>query len=341
MAGEQLSKLIQEYYSQKLGTTMIVEDTYVAPQDIIEPQFLHSEDIFNDILPVVKANEFGGLSLVGGQGNGKSFAAGEFSTLAQQEDFLVVDGKFEDVMVDLDAWKKKVKQAIIEHGNPKLCLVLDDMSYSSGMLSAKRAATWKNFIGDIRHQFENVLGEGIRPLIFLILISHRYHSVPPIMRNSMSWIFASMNNEDRQDAQKLIPKNKEELGKLDKLYKFFLSVSSIGPKQAELGLPIKFSFGGKHIDFYWGIKQNPGNGRLMIIYHKGEMRLFNPRKIENMLDLEDYRFKVAPKTEEEKQQELRHAAEILFPVKSMTPNPPSINENIFGDNEHIEPSEAN
>lgn len=314
MAGEQLARLIGEYFREK-SPSIQIEEPIIEQEPILEPEFLHSKDIFNDILPVVKANEFGGLSLVGGQGNGKSFAAGEFATLAEDEGFLVVDGKFEDVMVDLESWKKKVKQAIIYHGSPELCLVLDDMSYSSGMLSAKRAATWKNFIGDIRHQFENVLGEGIRPLIFLILISHRYHSVPPIMRNSMSWIFASMNNEDRQDAQKLIPKNKEELGKLDKLYKFFLSVSSIGPKQAELGLPIKFSFGGKQMDFYWGIKQKPGNGRLMIIYHKGEMRLFNPRKIDNMVDLENYRFKVEPKSEEQKKEEFRQKVNALFPIK--------------------------
>lgn len=314
MLGEYLSKLFQDYYNEKQEIQVLEEEPTI--DEYIEPRFLHSEDIFNDILPVVESNEFGGLSLIGGQGNGKSFSASEFATLSEDEGFLIIYGKFEDVMVDLPAWKERVKEAIIQHGNERLCLVLDDMSYSSGMISARKAATWKNFIGDIRHQFENVLGQGIRPRIFLILISHRYHSVPPIMRNSMSWVFASMNSEDRQDAQKLIPKSKEELEKLDNLYKFFLNVSSAGPQMAKEGKPLQFNFSGNKMNFLWGTNANPGNGRLMIIYHKGEMKLFNPRKINNMIDLEQYRFKIQPKpelTKEEKKEVLLKQIDELFP----------------------------
>ena len=317
MAGEHLASLFQNYFNDK-QTTQIVEAQEVQPE-IYEPTFLHSEEIFDDILPVVEANEFGGLSYVGGQGNGKSFSAAEVATLAENEGYLVIYGKFVDVMLDLEAWKRKVKDAILKHGNSKLCLVLDDMSYSTGTISAKKAAIWKNFVGDIRHQFENVIENDSKPYIFLILLSHRYHSVPPIMRNSMSWIFASMNSEDRRDAQNLIPKNKEELEKLDKLYKFFLSVSSEGPQKAKEGKPIRLTLGRKEFDFLWGTKTNPGNGRLMIIYHKGEMKIYNPRKIENMIDLEDYRIKIEPMTAEEKKEAIRKKAEELFPPKVQVP----------------------
>lgn len=314
MAGEHLAKLFETYLNQEKIIDVPDETQEETP---FHPDFLHSVEIFNDILPVVESNEFGGFSLIGGQGTGKSYSAQEFATLAQEEGFLIIYGKFEDVMVDLDAWKRETKKAIREHGNEKICFVFDDMSYSTGMLSAKKQSVWKNFIGDIRHQFENVLGQGIKPKIFLILISHRYHSVPPIMRNSMSWVFSSMNSEDRQDAQKLIPKNKEELEKLDKLYKFFLSVSSIGPQLAKEGIPLRFKFGGKEIDFLWGTKANPGDGRLMIVYHKGEMKLFNPKKAENMIDFEDYRIKVEPITDEQRKEMIRQKAEELFPPKNI------------------------
>src|SRR5690348_17682537 len=103
MLGEYLSKLFQDYYNNKTEIKVIDE---IPDEEYVEPSFLHSEDVFNDILPVVESNEFGGLSLIGGQGNGKSFSASEFATLAEEEEFLIIYGKFEDVMVDLPIWKE-------------------------------------------------------------------------------------------------------------------------------------------------------------------------------------------------------------------------------------------
>ena len=323
MAGEHLAHLFQDYFNDKQSQVVATEQEDQVEKNF-EPSFLLSDQIFDDILPVVEANEFGGLSYVGGQGNGKSFSAAQIATLAEENGYLIIYGKFIDMMLDLEAWKKKVKEFILAHGNPKLCLVLDDMSYSTGTVSAKKASIWKNFIGDIRHQFENVLGEGIKPYIFLILLSHRYHSLPPIMRNSMSWVFASMNSEDRRDAMNLIPKNKEEMEKLDRLYKFFLSISSEGPKLAKEGKPIRLTLGRNEFDFLWGTKQNAGNGRLMIIYHKGEMKIYNPKKSENMIDLDKYRIVLEPKTPEEKKEALRKRAEELFAPKVQVPEITSI-----------------
>jgi hypothetical protein len=126
--------------------------------------------------------------------------------------------------------------------------------------------------------------------------------------------------EDRADALKLIPKQKEELEKLDRLYSFLYDISTRGPREPELELE---DSNGTTIHFKWGRKGDPGDGRLYLIFHAGVMRLFNPKMIDNMIDLESKRILYVPppeQTEEEikeakkkKKQELKEKAEKLFP----------------------------
>lgn len=289
-----LGDYFKQYFREKASPNAQVLEPEKKKEEFV-PQFIHAEDVFEDIIPIVESNEFYALSYIGGQGNGKSFSASEFATLAKKAGFLCIYGKAEDILVDLDGWINKVKEKIIEFNDPRLCIVLDDMSYSSNMLSGKKSAGWKHFIADIRHVFENVLGDGIKPKILMIYISHRYHSVPPMLRTSASWIFASMLNEDRYDAQKLIPKNNEERQRLDEIYTFLSDITVLGPKYKVLPLSDNENEG----KFTWGTKEEPGDGRLMMIYHSGHMRIFNPRKIQDMLDLEQFRILYVPPVEEE------------------------------------------
>lgn len=273
----------------KSTTVEIISQKKDEIKKTFKPNFLRSEQVFDDILPVVDKNEFYELNYIGVQGHGKSFSASEFATLAEREGFLVIYGKAEEVMTDLIAWKDKVIELILSSKKIKLCIILDDMSYSNATLSPKKSAAWKHFVGDIRHQFEDVLGDGIKPKIFLIFISHRYHSVPPIMRNAKTWIFASMLAQDRKDAQELIPKNKEETEKLDEIYHFLEEVTMLGPKYKTVPL----THDGKEFIFHWGDKDDPGDGRLMMIYHSGKMQIFNPRRQEGMIELDDKRIKIS------------------------------------------------
>jgi len=309
-----LSKHYQDHFAEKQLPIIKLEEE--IKKVVFKSPFLTAEEIFNDVMPSVDSDEFYAISHIGGQGKGKTFSADLFATLAEQSGFLVVYGKAEDILEHMNYWVEKVIELLKIHGSPKVCFVLDDMSYSTGMISSKKAAAFKHFVGDIRHVFEPIYGT-IK--IFMIYISHRYHSVPPMLRTSASWVFASMLPEDRADALKLIPKQKEELEKLDRFYSFLYEVSTKGPRDVTLNLE---DSNGNPFTFKWGRKEDPGDGRLMLVFHAGVMRLFNPKKIGDMIDLEKRRilYVTPPEpTEEElevqkikKKKAIKEKAEQLF-----------------------------
>jgi len=310
-----LGKHYVQHFAQK-QIPIILEEEKIK-EVVFKSPFLLAEEIFNDVMPSVDTDEFYAISHIGGQGKGKTFSGDLFATLAERAGFLIIYGKAEDILDHMAYWIENARELIKKHGSPKVCFVLDDMSYSTGMISSKKAAAFKHFVGDIRHVFEDIHGS-IK--IFMIYISHRYHSVPPMLRTSASWVFSSMLPEDRADALKLIPKQKEELEKLDRLYSFLYTVSTNGPKDVTLNLE---NSNGTPFTFKWGRKEDPGDGRLMLIFHAGVMRLYNPCKLENMIDLETCRILYVPPPEpteddlkiqkEEKKKKIKEKAEKLFP----------------------------
>jgi len=313
-----LSKHYQQHFAQKQA--IITQEQQEIKKVVFKNPFLLAEEIFLDVLPSVDSDEFYAISHIGGQGKGKTYSANLFATLAEKAGYLVIYGKAEDILDHIQDWVEKVRELIKAHGSPKVCFVLDDMSYSTGMISSKKAAAFKHFVADIRHVFEDIHGT-IK--IFMIYISHRYHSVPPMLRTSASWVFASMLPEDRADALKLIPKQKEELEKLDRLYSFLYDVSTRGPRDITMQLE---DSNGTSVNFRWGTKDNAGDGRLMLVFHAGVMKLFNPCKIDGMIDLESRRvLYIEPpepteedlkEAKEKKKQSLKEKAEKLFPKKS-------------------------
>lgn len=251
-------------------------------QTVLKNPFLTLEDIFNDAIPSVESNKFYSISFIGSQGFGKTLSAAVEATLAKGKSFLVIYGKAEDFLEDKKAWIEQVKQRIKDANTIYVCFVLDDMSYSTAEVSAKKSAGFKHFIADIRHVLEPVLGD-IK--ILMIYISHRLHSLPPMLRNSGTWVFASMLPEDRADAMKLIPKSKEERERLDSMFKFLQWVQNEGPKRDVVHMTIA----DRPLDFVWGKEGRPGDGRLMMVSHAGEMKILQSKPIENMIDLESTR----------------------------------------------------
>ena len=287
MGGELLAEYLLQKIQQKHPEVQI-QDEYI--EDIVFKNPFHlTEEIFDDILPTVETNEFYAISYIGSQGHGKSYSASGFATKAKAKGFMIIYAKAADIFPDLKGWIEKVKEKLKKHGNPKVCFVYDDMSYTTGTISSKAAAKFKNFIADMRHEFEQVFGT---IQILIIYISHRYHSVPPMLRNSATWVFASMQPEDRLDAMKLIPNHKEQKDKLESIYVFLSKVTQDGPKYTNL----KFNLGENEFNFRWGKKGDPGDGRLMMSFHRGELRIFNAKEIEGMINLEDYRIKYEPPT---------------------------------------------
>ncbi len=307
MAGEKLANFYRQYFLQ--AQPQVLKEEKIIEDVVFKSPFLTAESIFEDILPSINSDKFYALSLIGPQGKGKTLLASIFGTIAEDNGFLVIYAKAEDIFLDLPLWVDKVKELILQHGSPKVCFVMDDMSYSSDTISKKQAAIFKHFVADIRHVFEKVL-PSIKIKVFMIYISHRLHSLPPMLRNSGSWIFSSMQSADREDAVKLIARRKEMREKLDTIYTFISQISIDGPKYVTL----KFSFGSNNMEFVWGTEENPGDGRLTVSFPAGDLKIFNSKLINNMIDVESdlYRIKYIPPqppTEKELEDKKQNARE--------------------------------
>lgn len=317
MVGELLATYYQNYFANIQPTVHKEEE--ILEQVIFKSPFITAQSLFDDFLPSIESDRFYALSLVGPQGKGKTKLASIFGTIAEDNKFLVVYAKAEDIFNDLQGWADKVKSKLAEWETDRLCLILDDMSYTSETISKKQSAIFKHFIADVRHVFEH---EGFKPRVFMVYISHRLHSLPPMLRNSGSWIFSSMQSADREDAIKLIARRKEMREKLDAMYEFISKVSIDGPKYKTLN----FNFGDNEMEFVWGTESDPGDGRLMVTYHAGDIKIFNSKILPEMIDIESdlYRIRYSPpppQTEAEikeqkrrKEEALRIRAEELFPI---------------------------
>jgi len=161
----------RQYFSQ--AQPQIIKQEQVIEKTVFCSPFLTPQSIFDDILPTINSDKFYALSLVGPQGKGKTILASIFGTIAEDNGFLAIYAKAEDVFADLPGWVQKVKDRMI---TDKLCIILDDMSYSSETISKKQSAIFKHFVADIRHVFESKM--------FMIYISHRLHALPPMLRNN-------------------------------------------------------------------------------------------------------------------------------------------------------------
>ena len=164
-------------------------------------------------------------------------------------------------------------------------LRIDDLSYSNDMQSRKAQAQLKNVVARVRHRFEGK--------VFIIYVTHRLHAAPPMLRNSGSWIFTEMQSADRDDALEVIGKNKELRERLDYIYTFLNTQIFEGAKKGF----IKYRLDDRTFKFRWGSKENAGDGRLMAIYHAGQLGLYNAKLLKNDFNVNDYRYE-KPEVEE-------------------------------------------
>lgn len=282
------NQLLRAKHCRDLFDTWNTENDVVEQEDITKVEevvaesqaqkfnFLTPERMILDIIPVLKSNRFYALSLCGPQGTGKTVAASVFATLAMAEGYRVVYALPEDFMSDMEGWI----QIILKGVTDKLCIFLDDLSYAMDMQSKKSTATVKNVISRIRHHFKG--------RVFLIYGTHRLHAVPPMLRNSGSWIFSSMQSADREDAMKLIARRKEMRERLDNIYTFIAKATIEGPRDGKF----VFALGGKNVSFIWGTEDIVGDGRLMASFHSGDLKIFQVKKMEGMIDITSYRVKM-------------------------------------------------
>lgn len=288
-----------------------IEEKIEYPQ---RDPFLSSKMLFDDVLPTLLTNRFYALSVLGPQGSGKSVLASEFGTHASNAGFKVVYAHPDDeYLQNLDEWIGRIKREPAD----KYCFILDDLSYIIDTTSRKNQSVIKNFISRIRHEFEIEMtgGRQLTKPVFIIYISHRLHAVPPMLRNSGSWIFSSMQAADREDALKLIAKRKEMRDRLDSIYMFISKATIEGPRDGK----ITYRVDGKEKVFRWGNEEDPGDGRLMASFHSGDMKIFNSQVVPGIIDLRDCRYdmkkteEVLAKIKDEQLTDFKETAQKLFP----------------------------
>lgn len=314
---EDASLLVKHYiqHFKNMNKEEIIIKNEKIEESIFESPFLNAEKVFNDILPTINSNRFYAMSQIGVQGAGKTYTVNQFATFAEDAGFLVMYAKAEDIMPDLSWWVAEVHKRLEIAKTDKLFLCLDDFSYTNDTVSSKSSAKFKHFISDVKNIFKCKM--------FMIYNSHRLHALPPILRNSGTWMFSSMSAEDRNDAVKLIPRRKDQREKLDALYIFISGLAIDGPKYKE---GLEFEFGKHKMNFIWGDESNPGDGRLFVSLHAAELQLFQSKEIPNMIDIDTpaYRIIYVPPIidpveekakKEKKKQKIREKANELFPIQ--------------------------
>ncbi len=237
-------------------------------------QFLTTDEIWDDAEKVLKSNKFYALSICGPQGSGKTTIAQKLAEKSFEAGFKVVYAFPEDFMTDIDGWIERIREEPAERN----CLIIDDLSYAADTQKRADQAKIKNVAARFRKVFQ---GE-----VFVIYITHRLHAAPPMLRNSGSWIFSSMQAADREDAQKVIGHTKEMRERLEALYGLISDVTVRGPKEKT----IKLGYGDQKIEFKWGMEDDPGDGRLMASFHAGKLGVFCSKPVEKEFDLEQFRF---------------------------------------------------
>ncbi|QDI74084.1 hypothetical protein [Nitrosopumilus spindle-shaped virus] len=297
---QQFKEKVQEFDSkyssyQPKEEPIIIQKTEIPYDD----SFLNVDSVWEDVKAKLDTNQFYALSAVGSQGSGKSNLGKEFFKKALEDKFKCVYGLPEDFITDIDGWIDRILSDIkkeYDSGNflEQFCVMLDDLSYSNDAQGRRNQALFKNVISRIRHKFTLFAEENkISAKVFVIYITHRLHAAPPILRNSGSWIFTEMQAADRDDALEIIGKNKELRERLDEIYTFLNTTIFEGAKH---GI-IKYKLNDQNYVFRWGKQNNPGDGRLMAVYHAGEIGLYNTKYVPD-LNFKQYRYELPDEIEE-------------------------------------------
>lgn len=266
-------QLIDEYEQRQYPTKIHKQDS----QEIVTPQnaFLTINEIWTDAMAMLETNEFFALSVVGPQGSGKTSIAQQFAKKAQENEFKLVYALPQDFLNDVDGWVNRT----LDDPRARNCLILDDLSYSMDTQNRKNQAMLKNVVSRFRHIY--------RGQVFVIFITHRLHAAPPMLRNSGSWIFTNMQTADRDDAVEVVGKSKEVKERLERIYNFIAKVTIKGARDGV----IKFALDGYQHAFKWGKKNDLGDGRLMAIYHGGELKIFNSKLPSKLINFDLHRYK--------------------------------------------------
>jgi hypothetical protein len=229
----------------------------VETQELI----INADQLWADIKPQVDASEFFLLMVDGMPGSGKSSIARELGHKAHNDGFKLLYASGFNV---LDAPKDFIEQG---RGFEKICIVLDDMSYALNAVAGKDASAFKNFFSLIRH--------ALKARVFVIVIAHFTTAVPPIFKNSNVWIFSAPTTQEYDWMMKIVGRKQTSQRRLQQMFQGVTDMQAAAKDNNML----EFDMYGNSYKFQWGVKGNPGDGRLMLLLQNGTPKIYNSKYV--------------------------------------------------------------
>lgn len=217
-----------------------------------------ADELFSQISPQLDSSDFFLLMVNGQQGSGKSTVARELAHKAHTAGYKIVYSSGVDIVESPDKVTREAK------GFRKICLVLDDASYAITTVSSRSQNKLKSFFGLIRHALEGAQ-------VLVIVNIHVTTGVPPIFKNSGVWIFSKPTALEYDACLKIGGRNKKSRDALEKMFQSIVSIQAASTKSKDIPLTLY----GRNYNFRWGSKDDPGDGRLMLLLLNGEPLVYN------------------------------------------------------------------
>lgn len=223
--------------------------------------FFDASELWSEMRGKVQSSEYFLLVVDGEPGSGKTNIARELAHETHKEGYAIIYSNSFDI---LDAPITFAKEA---DGAKFVTLILDDMSYMLASQPTKIQSKMKNFFTKIRH--------AMKAHIFMIVISHFTTGVPPLLKNSNVWIFTSPTTQEYDMMVKIVGRKQELRNDLQKTFELVKDVQQIAAVDKNLVI----SANNQEWRFKWGDKEDPADGRLMLLLKYGESWLYNARII--------------------------------------------------------------
>ena len=251
------TKILEEYVSPI--EAQIIEEDLEEDNDKKAGGFWDAEALWEEMDNTLRSEKFYNLVFVGKPGGGKSTAAREVVHLAMEKGgYELMYILSQDIIKSPLALKEKFKKMV----GKRIAIVIEDASYALMGADAKTQAKVKTFFSTIRHQLEE-------SSVILIFIIHTMQAIPPVLRNTNSWIFAKPTFQERAVMGDLIGKSKNKQQELENTFNFVLTI-----RQAQKEAPTQYYSDSRGHEWKHTLDVD---GRMMLMCLEGEAKVYNAK----------------------------------------------------------------